>query len=91
MVIVSIGLFSADFDGDCVHIYYPQSLAAKAEALELFSVEKQLISSHSGTVNLQLDNDSRVAMKLMSFGTMSSKEFANQLAMVIPLKPNYVD
>jgi DNA-directed RNA polymerase-5 subunit 1 len=35
MVIVSIGLFSADFDGDCVHIYYPQSLAAKAEALEL--------------------------------------------------------
>ena len=77
--------FSTDFDGDCIHIYYPQSLAAKAEALELFSVEKQLISSHSGTVNLQLDNDSRVAMKLMSFGTMSSKEFANQLAMFILL------
>ena len=78
--------FSADFDGDCVHIYYPQSLATKAEALELFSVEKQLISSHSGTVNLQLDNDSRVAMKFMSFGTRSSKEFANQLAIFIPLK-----
>ena len=69
--------FSTNFDGDFIHIYYPQSLAAKVEALELFSVEKQLISSHSGTVNLQLDNDSRVAMKLMSFGTMSSKEFAN--------------
>jgi len=78
--------FSTDFDGDCVHIYYPQSLAAKAEALELFSVEKQLISSHSGTVNLQLDNDSRVAMKFMSFGTISSKELANQLAIFIPLK-----
>jgi len=79
--------FSAGFDGDCVHIYYPQSLAAKSDALELFSVEKQLISSHSGTVNLQLDNDSRVAMKLMSFGTMSSKELANQLVMFIQLNP----
>ncbi|PUZ74086.1 hypothetical protein GQ55_1G036800 [Panicum hallii var. hallii] len=78
------GPFSADFDGDCVHIYYPQSLAAKAEALELFSVEKQLISSHSGTVNLQLGNDSLVAMKLMSSRTMLSKELANQLAMFIP-------
>ena len=79
--------FSTDFDGDCIHIYYPQSLAAKAEVLEVFSVEKQLISSHSGTVNLQLDNDSRVAMKLMSFGAMSSKEFANQLVMFIRLNP----
>jgi len=34
--------FSADFDSDCVHIYYPQSLAAKAETLELFSVEKKI-------------------------------------------------
>ena len=40
--------FGADFDGDCVHIYYPQSLAAKAEALELFSVRNQLISSYTG-------------------------------------------
>ena len=29
---------STDFDGDCIQIYYPQSLVAKAEALELFSV-----------------------------------------------------
>jgi len=27
--------FSAGFDGDCVHIYYPQSLAAKFDALDL--------------------------------------------------------
>ena len=81
------GPFSAHFDGDCVHICYPQSLAAKAEALELFSVEKYLISSHSGTINLQLDNDSLVAMKLMSSRTMSNNELANQLAMFIPLQP----
>ena len=79
--------FSTDFDGDCIHIYYPQSLAAKAEALELFSVEKQLISSHSGTVNLQLGNDSLIAMQFMSPRTTSSKELANQLAIFIPLKP----
>ena len=87
LVVCSVMVFWLTIDGDCVHIYYPQSLAAKAEALELFSVEKQLISSHSDTINLQLDNDSRVAMKLMSFGTMSSKEFANQLVMFIPLNP----
>ena len=84
-------VFWLTIDGDCVPIYYLQLFTAKAEALELFSVEKQLISSHSGTVNLQLDNNSRVAMKLMSFGTMSSKELANQLVMFIPIKPNYVD
>jgi DNA-directed RNA polymerase-5 subunit 1 len=78
------GPFSADFDGDCVHIYYPQSLAAKAEALELFSVERQLISSHSGKVNLQLGNDSLVAMKAMCHRTMLHKELANQLALFVP-------
>jgi len=79
--------FSTDFDGDCIHIYYPQSLATKAEALELFSVEKQLISSHRGTVNLLLGNKSLVAMQLMSSGTISSKELANQMAMFILLNP----
>jgi DNA-directed RNA polymerase-5 subunit 1 len=77
--------FAADFDGDCVHIYYPQSLAAKAEALELFSVEKQLTNSHNGKVNLQLSNDSLLALKHMSSRTMLSKESANQLAMLLAL------
>jgi len=63
----------------------------KAEALELFSVEQQLISSHSGMINLQLSNDNLVAMELMSSSTRLSKELANQPAMFIPLKPNYVD
>ena len=77
--------FSADFDGDCVQKYYPPSLAAEAEAPELFSVENQLISFYSGTVNLQLGKDNLVAMKLMSSRTMSSKELVNQLAMFITL------
>ena len=69
-------------DGECDHIYYTQTLVARTEALELFSVEKQLISSHSGTVNQQLGNDIMVAMKLMSSITLSSKELTNQLAML---------
>ncbi|XP_051186428.1 DNA-directed RNA polymerase V subunit 1 isoform X2 [Lolium perenne] len=76
---------AADFDGDCVHIYYPQSLAAKAEALELFSVEKQLTNSHNGKINLQLSNDSLLALKHMSSRTMLRKESANQLAMLLSL------
>ena len=48
-------------------------------------MEKQLISSHHGTVNLQLGNDSMIAMKLTSSSTKLSKELANQLAMFILL------
>ena len=76
---------AADFDGDCVYIYYLRSFTAKAEALELFSVEQQLISSHSGMINLQLSNDNLVAMELMSSSTRLSKELANQLAMFVLL------
>nr|XP_020172611.1 DNA-directed RNA polymerase V subunit 1-like [Aegilops tauschii subsp. strangulata] len=64
------------------------SQSAKIEALELFSVEKQLSSSHSGRLNLQLTNDSLLALKLMSSRTMLSKESANQLAMLLSLSLN---
>lgn len=78
----------ADFDGDCVHIFYPQSLAAKAEVLELFSVEKQLLSSHTGNLNLQLVHDSLLALKLMLQRTFLTKATAQQLAMFVsPILP----
>ncbi|KAL4565675.1 hypothetical protein LXL04_029778 [Taraxacum kok-saghyz] len=50
------GPLSADFDGDCIHIFYPQSPKAKAEVLELFAVEKQLLSSHSGNTKPLTEN-----------------------------------
>ncbi|XP_043696841.1 DNA-directed RNA polymerase V subunit 1 [Telopea speciosissima] len=78
------GPFGADFDGDCVHLFYPQSLAAKAEVLELFSVEKQLCSSHSGNLNLQLVNDSLLSLKLMFKKYFFDKAAAQQLAMFVP-------
>ncbi|KAK9080709.1 hypothetical protein SSX86_000467 [Deinandra increscens subsp. villosa] len=44
------GLLRADFDGDCIHMFYPRSPEAKAEVMELFAVEKQLLSPHSRDV-----------------------------------------
>ncbi|KAK4783152.1 hypothetical protein SAY86_007526 [Trapa natans] len=72
---------SADFDGDCIHLFYPQSFSAKAEVLELFSVEKQLLSSHSGNLNLQLASDSLLSLKLMFKRYFFDKPYVQQLAM----------
>ncbi|KAF5195590.1 Dna-directed rna polymerase subunit [Thalictrum thalictroides] len=77
------GPLDADFDGDCVHIFYPQSLAARAEVLELFSVEQQLLSSHSGSLNLQLKNDALLSLKTMFKRFFLDKPTAQQLAMFI--------
>ncbi|KAG9443886.1 hypothetical protein H6P81_015226 [Aristolochia fimbriata] len=74
---------SADFDGDCVHLFYPQSFAAKAEVVELFSVEKQLLSSHTGNLNLQLVHDSVLSLKLIFKTFFLDKLSAQQLAMFV--------
>ncbi|KAJ7982346.1 DNA-directed RNA polymerase subunit [Quillaja saponaria] len=77
------GPLSADFDGDCVHLFYPQSLAAKAEVLELFSVEKQLLSSHSGNLNLQLATDSLLSFKSLFKMYFLDRVAAQQLSMFL--------
>ncbi|KHN27337.1 DNA-directed RNA polymerase E subunit 1 [Glycine soja] len=79
------GPLGADFDGDCVHLFYPQSLAAKAEVVELFSVENQLLSSHSGNLNLQLSTDSLLSLKMLVKRCFFDRAAANQLAMFILL------
>ncbi|CAK9171045.1 unnamed protein product [Ilex paraguariensis] len=78
------GPLSADFDGDCVHIFYPQSFAAKAEVLELFSVENQLLSSHTGNFNLQMATDSLLSLKFLFKNYFLSRAAAQQLAMFVP-------
>ncbi|KAL6853365.1 hypothetical protein ACP4OV_019394 [Aristida adscensionis] len=84
------GPLGADFDGDCVHIFYPRSVSARVEAKELFTVEKQLVCSHNAKLNFQLKNDCLLAMKVMCDRKYSQKE-ANQIAMfssgIIP--PSY--
>ncbi|GLT38505.1 hypothetical protein SLA2020_127500 [Shorea laevis] len=77
------GPLSADFDGDCIHLFYPQSPAAKAEVLELFSVEKQLLSSHNGCLNLQLTTDSLLSLKVMFRTFFFNKAYAQQLSMFL--------
>lgn len=77
------GPLSADFDGDCVHLFYPQSLAAKAEVEELFSVEKQLLCSHNSKLNLQVGMDSLLSLKTLFRNCFLSKASAQQLAMFL--------
>ncbi|KAK8293876.1 hypothetical protein V6Z11_D06G218800 [Gossypium hirsutum] len=77
------GPLSADFDGDCIHLFYPQSLSAKAEVYELFSVEKQLLSSHSGNLNLQLATDSLLSLRVMLKTFLFKKADAQQLSMFL--------
>ncbi|CAN4108487.1 unnamed protein product [Withania somnifera] len=79
------GPLSADFDGDCIHLFYPQSLSAKAEVLELFSVGKQLLSSHTGNFNLQLATDSLLSLKLMFSNFFFHRAAAQQLAMFLQM------
>ncbi|XP_078429517.1 nuclear RNA polymerase D1B isoform X2 [Wolffia australiana] len=71
----------ADFDGDCLHVFYPQSYAAKAEARELFGVDQQLLSSHTRALNLQLNQDALLALKLMQKKFFLKKPAIQQLAM----------
>lgn len=77
------GPLSADFDGDCIHLFYPQAPAAKAEVLELFSVEKQLLSSHTGLLNLQMATDSLLSLKTMCRTFFFDKAAAQQLSMFL--------
>uniref|UniRef100_J3L864 DNA-directed RNA polymerase subunit n=1 Tax=Oryza brachyantha TaxID=4533 RepID=J3L864_ORYBR len=72
------GPLGADFDGDCVHIFYPRSLSARAEVTELFTVDKQLVSSHNGKLNFQLKNDCSLALKIICDKEYSERE-ANQI------------
>ncbi|KAL8461661.1 hypothetical protein ACS0TY_032951 [Phlomoides rotata] len=78
------GPLSADFDGDCIHLFYPQPLEAKAEVLELFSVEKQLLSSHTGNFNLQLATDSLLSLKILFRNYLLDRPAAQQLALHVP-------
>ncbi|XP_015964342.1 DNA-directed RNA polymerase IV subunit 1 isoform X1 [Arachis duranensis] len=54
-----------DFDGDCLHGYIPDSVAARVELSELVSLEKQLINGQSGKNLLSLSQDSLTAAHLL--------------------------
>ncbi|GJM91799.1 hypothetical protein PR202_ga08211 [Eleusine coracana subsp. coracana] len=72
------GPLGADFDGDCVHIFYPRSVSARVEAKELFTVENQLMSSHNAKLNFQLKNDCLLALKTMCDRSKSVVQFESR-------------
>ncbi|WVZ67284.1 hypothetical protein U9M48_016385 [Paspalum notatum var. saurae] len=74
------GPLGADFDGDCVHIFFPRSASARVEATELFTVENQLVNSHNAKLNFQIKNDYLLALKIMC-GRTYSRKLASQIAM----------
>ncbi|KAL8523627.1 hypothetical protein ACS0TY_013559 [Phlomoides rotata] len=61
-----------------------ESLEAKAEVLELFSVEKQLLSFHTSNFNLQLTTDSLLSLKILFKNHLLDRPVAQQLAMHVP-------
>ncbi|KAF8702735.1 hypothetical protein HU200_032563 [Digitaria exilis] len=77
------GPLGADFDGDCVHIFFPRSVSARVEAKELFAVENQMMNSHNAKLNFQIKNDNLLALKIMC-DRRYSREEANQIAMFSP-------
>lgn len=57
--------FRADFDGDCLHGYVPQSVDTRVELTELVSLDKQLTNLQSGRNLLSLSQDSLTAAHMI--------------------------
>lgn len=47
----------ADFDGDSIHVFYPQYLGSQAEISRLLSVDQKKFSSHFGEGRIALSVD----------------------------------
>jgi DNA-directed RNA polymerase beta' subunit len=60
------GPFGADFDGNSIHVFVPQSTEAMAKVHELLDVPSQLISSQGGQSNSGLTEDSWFGANLMT-------------------------
>ena len=58
--------FQADFDGDCMHIYFPQSPESLAELHSLMKPADHLINPQGGQSNNILAEDSRLGAYLIS-------------------------
>jgi DNA-directed RNA polymerase beta' subunit len=63
---VCVEPFNADFDGDEMNIFVPQSYEAIAEAQELMSIENNIISNSTKTPHITLIQDSILGLFLMT-------------------------
>eukprot|EP01018_Ginkgo_biloba_P026802 Gb_21425 [translate_table: standard] len=75
------GSLGADFDGDCIHVFYPQSPESRAELTELLSVDQQFLSSHGGEQNITLTVDTKLAARLLFASSILNRTTMHQLSM----------
>lgn len=72
----------ADFDGDCLHVFVPQSIESKAELKILLDVERQMLMSQGGQAAFVLTQDALLAAhQLTSRHVFINKEVMNQSIM----------
>ncbi|MCO5554834.1 hypothetical protein L7F22_008369 [Adiantum nelumboides] len=64
----------ADFDGDCLAVFVPQSEESRTEVKELMMVQEQMLTSHGGQCTFSLTQDALLA----AFKLTSSHTFLNQ-------------
>ncbi|BFI30785.1 protein MpNRPE1a [Marchantia polymorpha subsp. ruderalis] len=72
----------ADFDGDCLHVFVPQSEETKAELHQLLTVPEQILPSPEGKTIIGLSQDNILATHLVTSSPLFvDKELMHQLAM----------
>lgn len=65
--------FNADFDGDEMNIHVPQTLEARIELAELSATKHNLMTSQSSKPNIQIVQDSLLAVFRMTSSACSAK------------------
>ncbi|KAJ7516349.1 hypothetical protein O6H91_22G055100 [Diphasiastrum complanatum] len=60
--------YNADFDGDALHLYIPQSIEARLETRELMAVESQFTCSQGGQAIISVTQDALLGAYLLTTG-----------------------
>ncbi|KAI5070355.1 hypothetical protein GOP47_0014698 [Adiantum capillus-veneris] len=72
----------ADFDGDCLAVFIPQSEESRTEVKELMMVQEQMLTSHGGQCTFSLTQDALLAaFKLTSSHTFLNRRTIEQACM----------
>ena len=83
--------YNADFDGDEMNVFPPQSIQTKYELEYLIGVKRQIISPATSTPIIYVVQDSLVGSYLMTNedNATTNKEIFHYLTSIIPLKKEF--
>ena len=73
------GPLGAYFEGDCIHVYYPQYLEYKAELSQLLCVDQQMFTSHCGEENIAVSVGTTLVSNILFVKSLLDKTTPNQL------------